>query len=473
MREAKMTMQSINPASEEIVASFEEHDEAEVDRALEAATAVFADWRARPFRERSDLLLRAAAYLREHKARFAGLITTEMGKPITQAEAEVEKCAWNCEYYAENGERFLADREVETTAQRSLIAYEPLGTVLAVMPWNFPFWQVLRFAAPALAAGNVAVLKHASNVPQCALAIEEVFQETGFPQGVFHTLLISSKSVGRVIADPRVRAVTLTGSDATGAEVAAAAGRHLKKTVLELGGSDAYVVLADADLEKAAEVAVQARFQNTGQSCIAAKRFIVDRSVADEFEQRFIAAVERLKVGGPMERTTQVGPLARPDLVDGLDKQVRDSVAQGAEVRVGGQRIDGRGYFYAPTVLVGATEAMPVCREETFGPVAPLTRAENEDDAIRMANDSVYGLGASLWTRDLERGDRLARRLEAGAVFVNGMVASDPRLPFGGIKRSGYGRELSEIGMHEFLNVKSIWLGPAKPAETPPAKPAE
>jgi succinate-semialdehyde dehydrogenase/glutarate-semialdehyde dehydrogenase len=468
-----MTIQSINPTTEEIVASFDEHSRADVDRALDAAAAAFPDWRARPFRERADLLLRAAGYLREHKGRFAGLITTEMGKPIAQAEAEIEKCAWNCEYYAENGERFLADREVATNAQRSLVAYEPLGTVLAVMPWNFPFWQVIRFAAPALAAGNVAVLKHASNVPQCALAIDEIFQETGFPAGVFRTLLISSGDVERIIADARVRAVTLTGSDTTGAEVAAAAGRHLKKTVLELGGSDAYIVLADADLQAAAEVGVQARFQNTGQSCIAAKRFIVERSVADEFEQRFVAAVERLKVGDPMNRTTQVGPLARADLVDGLDQQVRTSVSQGAEIKAGGRRIEGRGYFYAPTVLVGASEEMPVWREETFGPVAAIRRAGNEDDAIQMANDSLYGLGASLWTRDLERGNRLARRVESGSVFVNSMVASDPRLPFGGIKRSGYGRELSDVGLREFVNVKTVWIGPAASSSAPATKPAE
>jgi succinate-semialdehyde dehydrogenase/glutarate-semialdehyde dehydrogenase len=466
-----MTMQSINPTTEETVASFEEHASADVDRALDAAATAFADWRARPFRDRAELLLRAAAYLRGHKARFAGLITTEMGKPITQAEAEIEKCAWNCEYYAENGEQFLADREVATNARRSLIAFEPLGTILAVMPWNFPFWQVIRFAAPALAAGNVAVLKHASNVPQCALAIDELFQESGFPTGVFRTLLISSKSVERLIADSRVRAVTLTGSDTTGAEVAAMAGRHLKKTVLELGGSDAYIVLADADLQAAADVAVQARFQNTGQSCIAAKRFIVERSVGDDFERRFVAAVERLQVGDPMERATQVGPLARPDLRDGLERQVHESVARGASVRAGGRRLERRGYFYAPTVLADATEGMPVCQEETFGPVAAITRADNEDDAIRIANSSVYGLGASLWTRDLERGDRLARRVEAGSVFVNGMVASDPRLPFGGIKRSGYGRELSDFGIHEFLNIKTLWIGPSPAA--PPAKPAE
>jgi succinate-semialdehyde dehydrogenase / glutarate-semialdehyde dehydrogenase len=453
-----MAMHSINPASGETLASFEEHSPGEVERSLATAAAAFPAWRARPLRERSELLRRAAGYLREHKARFGRLITVEMGKPITQAEAEVEKCAWNCEFYADSAESFLADREVTTNAQRSLVAFEPLGPILAVMPWNFPFWQVFRFAAPSLAAGNVAVLKHASNVPQCALAIEEVFQESGFPEGVFRTLLISSSAVESVIVDDRVRAVTLTGSDATGSKVAELAGRHLKKTVLELGGSDPFVVLADADLAAAAEVGVQARFQNAGQSCIAAKRFIVEERVADEFEQRFVAAVERLQVGDPLERATQVGPLAREDLVDALERQVRASLDQGGQVRIGGERLDGPGNFYAPTVISGVRGEMPVWREETFGPVAAVVRAPNEDQAIRLANDTSFGLGASLWTRDLERGDRLARRIDAGSVFVNAMVASDPRLPFGGIKRSGYGRELSEIGIHEFVNIKTLFV---------------
>ncbi len=461
-------MQSINPATGETVATFEEHTSAEVERSLAAAAKAFPDWRARPLQERADLLRRAAAYLREHKSRFGRLISVEMGKPITQAEAEVEKCAWNCEFYADNAGAFLADREVATNAQHSLVAFEPLGPILAVMPWNFPFWQVIRFAAPALAAGNVAVLKHASNVPQCALAIEEIFQESGFPEGVFRTLLIPASAVESVIADDRVRAVTLTGSDATGSKVAELAGRYLKKTVLELGGSDPFVVLADADLQAAAEVGVLARFQNAGQSCIAAKRFIVEQSVADEFEQRFVAAVERLQVGDPLERTTQVGPLAREDLVDALETQVRASLDQGGEVRNGGKRLDGPGNFYAPTVISGVSDRMPVWREETFGPVAAVVRAADEDEAIRLANDTSFGLGASLWTRDLARGDRLARRIEAGSVFVNAMVASDPRLPFGGIKRSGYGRELSDFGIHEFLNIKTVFIaggtGPVKSA---------
>ncbi len=467
-------MQSINPATEEIMATYEDHPPEAIERALTAATDAFPDWRAHSFGERADLLRQAASYLREHKSRFARMITTEMGKPITQAEAEIEKCAWCCDYFAENGEAFLADREVATNALRSVVAFEPLGPILAVMPWNFPFWQVFRFAAPALAAGNVALLKHASNVPQCALAIEEVFQESGFPEGVFRTLLISSDAVEGLIADSRVRAVTLTGSDATGSKVAEQAGRHLKKTVLELGGSDPFIVLADADLEAAAEVGVQARFQNTGQSCIAAKRFIVERSVADEFEKHFLAAVERLQVGDPLERSTQIGPLARADLVAALERQVRASLEQGGELRAGGRRTDGPGYYYAPTVITGAGGTMPIWREETFGPVAAVHRAENEDDAIRAANDTSFGLGANVWTRDLERGNRLARRIEAGSVFVNGMVASDPRLPFGGVKRSGYGRELSEFGIREFVNVKTIWTGPAKAIPAPArGKPAE
>jgi succinate-semialdehyde dehydrogenase/glutarate-semialdehyde dehydrogenase len=464
-----MTIQSINPATEEVLATFEEHTKAQTDAILASVHAAFRTWRERSFLERADLMRRAAMVLRERRDRYAGIITAEMGKPIAESEAEVEKCAWNCDFYAEHAAAFLADEPVATNARESLVAYEPLGVVLAVMPWNFPFWQVFRFAAPALMAGNTAVLKHASNVPQCALAIEEVFRDAGFPDGCFRTLLIPGAAVEDLINDPRVRAVTLTGSDVTGEKVAAAAGRALKKTVLELGGSDPFIVLADADLDAAAETAARARFQNTGQSCIAAKRFIVEASIADDFERRFAAAVAKLTVGDPTSHETRIGAMARDDLRDDLNRQVRESVAMGARVVMGGAARPGKGWFYQPTILTSVTPEMPAFREETFGPVAAVIRARDADEAIALANDSQFGLGAALWTRDLDRARRLARRIESGSVFINGMVASDPRLPFGGVKRSGYGRELSAHGIREFANVQTIWIGPAAP-DTQPAQ---
>lgn len=462
-----MAMHSVNPATGEELASFEEFSPDAVGQALDGVTAGFDVWRREPLARRAGLMREAAAVLRKNQAAYARLMTLEMGKPITQAMAEVEKCAWNCDFYAENAARFLENIAVATNARTSYVAFDPLGPVLAIMPWNFPFWQVFRFAAPALMAGNTALLKHASNVPQCALAIELVFREAGFPAGVFRTLLIGSGAVEGVIADRRVRAVTLTGSAATGRQVAAAAGRSLKKTVLELGGSDPYIVLEDADLEAAAQTAATARNQNTGQSCIAAKRFIVVEAVAEEFEQRFIEAVRRLRVGDPLQPATQVGPLARGDLRDELDRQVRSSIGQGAVVALGGSPQPGPGYFYRPTVLTRVTPAMAVWREETFGPVAAVMRVRDETAAVALANDSEYGLGASLWTGDLERGQRLARQIEAGSVFINGMVASDPRLPFGGIKDSGYGRELSEFGIREFVNIKTVWVGETGGGQTP------
>lgn len=453
-----MAIQSIDPTTEEVLATYEEHTPTQVEAALAAAAAAARAWRRTTPAERGGPLRRAAAQLRANKARYAGLITAEMGKPIVEAEAEVEKCAWNCEYYAEEGARFLADEVVPTNAPRSYVAFEPLGTVLAVMPWNFPFWQVFRASVPALMAGNTVLLKHASNVPQAALACEEVCRAAGFPAGVFQTLLIGSGAVERVIADPRVHAVTLTGSEDAGSKVASAAGRALKKTVLELGGSDPFIVLADADVAAAAETAARARFQNTGQSCIAAKRFIVTAPVAAEFEERFTAAVRALRVGDPRERTTQVGPLARGDLRDALEQQLRASVAQGARVVLGGSRLEGKGYFFAPTIVADATTDMPVCQEETFGPLAAVVRVRDAEEAVEVANSSAYGLGASLWTRDLAAGQALARRIESGVVFLNGMVASDPRLPFGGVKRSGYGRELGPFGLREFVNVQTICI---------------
>ena len=451
-------VESVNPATEAVIASFEQFTPEQVEHALAEADAAFRDWRRHRIGERSTAMRRAAELLRSRKERYAGLITAEMGKPITQAEAEVEKCAWVCEYFADHAERFLARRPAQTNARLSYVAFEPLGVVLAVMPWNFPFWQVFRFAAPTLMAGNSAVLKHASNVPQCALAIEEVFRDARFPRGVLRTVLVPGGAVEAIIDDARVRAVTLTGSNTTGEKVAAAAGRAIKKTVLELGGSDPFVVLDDADLAAAAATAVRSRFQNGGQSCIAAKRFIVLASVAEEFERRFVEGIRKLTVGDPTDRTVDVGPLARADLRDMVDRQVRESVAQGARVVLGGAPQPGRGYFYQPTLLTNVKLEMPVWREEVFGPVAVLVRAQDTDAAIALANDTIYGLGANLWTRDLARAQVLASRIEAGSVFINGMVASDPRLPFGGVKQSGYGRELSDFGIHEFVNIQTVWM---------------
>ncbi len=387
-----------------------------------------------------------------------------MGKPIGEGLAEIEKCAWTCDFYADHAAEFLTDERVETNARESFVAFEPLGVILAVMPWNYPFWQVIRFLAPALMAGNAALLKHASNVPQCALALEEAVRDAGLPKGLLKTLLVSGAAIEPVIADDRVRAVTLTGSTATGSRIAELAGRAVKKTVLELGGSDPFIVLRDADLPAAVATAVRARFQNAGQSCIAAKRFLVEEPIAAEFERRFAEAIGALRVGDPLDPATQVGPLAREDLRDALERQVEASVRMGARVVTGGKRRAGKGWFYEPTLIAGVTEEMPVLKEETFGPVAALLAVRDADEAVRVANGSPYGLGAALWTADLERARSLARRIESGSVFINGMVASDPRLPFGGTKQSGYGRELSSFGIREFVNIQTIWIGPATEA---------
>jgi succinate-semialdehyde dehydrogenase/glutarate-semialdehyde dehydrogenase len=455
-------MQSINPATEEVLKSFEPHSKEQIEETLQTAAATFRRWRKTSFGERAALMRGAAANLRQHAARLAAVITAEMGKPIVEAEAEIEKCALNCDYYAENAARFLEDDDRPSNASRSCIQYAPLGVILAIMPWNFPFWQVFRFAAPALMAGNTGILKHASNVPQCALAIEEVFRAAGFPEGTLRTLLVPGSEVAPLIESAQIAAVTLTGSDAAGSSTASHAGRVFKKTVLELGGSDPFIVLDDADLEAAARVGVRARFQNTGQSCIAAKRFIVHEAVWHEFQERFLAEVRALKVGDPMDRETRVGPLARPDLLDDLDRQVRGSLARGARLLLGGRRRDGRGYFYHPTVISDVPPDAPAAREEVFGPVAAFMKVRDADEAIRVANNSPYGLGSNLWTSDLTRARCLAREIEAGQVFINGMVASDPRLPFGGVKRSGYGRELSEFGIREFMNIQTVWIGPAR-----------
>jgi succinate-semialdehyde dehydrogenase/glutarate-semialdehyde dehydrogenase len=464
-----MVLKSINPTTEDVVETFEEFSKAQIDAALQQAYDAQRQWRTTSFGERSARLQSAARVLRAQKARLGALATREMGKPIVEAEAEVEKCAYNCDFYAEHAASFLADEHVEMNLSDSYVAFEPLGVVLAIMPWNFPFWQVLRFAAPALMAGNGAVLKHASNVPGCALAIEDVLRTAGLPDGLFRTVLVPGAGVEPLIGDPRVAAVTLTGSSEVGERVASAAGKHLKKQVLELGGSDPFIVLADADLDAAVKVAVRARNQNNGQSCIAAKRFIVEAGAADEFTEKFAATVRALQVGDPMQRETNVGPLARGDLRETLATQVERSLTAGARALTGGSPVDGKGYFYAPTVLDGVSQEMPAFREETFGPVAAVIRARDAEDAVRLANDTEYGLGAALWTSDVERGKRLARHIEAGSVFINGMVASDPRIPFGGIKRSGYGRELGSFGIREFVNIQTVVVG--QPVAPPP--PAE
>ena len=460
------TIGSIEPATQAVRARFESHSTADIAAAIAHADAAFRTWREVSIAERAIPMRALAGILRERKDRYARLITTEMGKPITEALAEIEKCAWTCDFYAEHAAAFLADEPVETNARASFVAFEPLGVVLAVMPWNYPFWQVIRFLAPALMAGNAALLKHASNVPQCALAIEEVVRDAGFPIGLLRTLLLSGADVEPVIADDRVRAVTLTGSTATGARIADLAGRAVKKAVLELGGSDPFIVLRDADLGAAAETAAKARFQNAGQSCIAAKRFLVEEGVAADFERRLADAIRALRVGDPLDPATQVGPLAREDLRDTLERQVAESVRMGARVVVGGRRRDGAGWFYEPTLLADVTEDMPVLKEETFGPVAALLRVRDADEAVRVANSSPYGLGAALWTSDEAAARAIARRIESGSVFINGMVASDPRLPFGGVKKSGYGRELSTYGIREFVNIQTIWIGPAKQPPT-------
>ena len=430
----------------------------EIDEILEAAETTFREWRHRPFAERTQKMRQAAVLLRGGKEKYARTMALEMGKPIVQGEAEAEKCAWTCDYYAEHAEAFLADQLRETDASRSFIRFEPLGPVLAIMPWNFPFWQVFRFAAPALMAGNAGILKHASNVPRCALHIEDIFREAGFPKNLFRTVLAGPEKISGVITDPRIRAATLTGSEGAGSKVAAQAGREIKKTVLELGGSDPFIVLEDANVQKAAKTAADARLINSGQSCIAAKRFIVVEKVSGAFLETFVSEMRSRKMGDPLDRQTQVGPQARDDLRASLHHQVDESVKRGAKLLLGGRIPEGRGAFYPPTVLEHVKPGMAAFDEETFGPVAALIHARDEADAIRLANQSQFGLGASLWTKDLERAERIAAEIDAGCIFVNELVKSDPRLPFGGIKRSGYGRELSEYGIREFVNIKSVWM---------------
>ena len=454
-----MPIASINPATGETLRTFAPLTAAELERKLQAAADAFLRHRSTPFGERSARMLRAAEILESEKETFARLMVTEMGKPIQAARDEVAKSALGCRYYAERAEGFLADEEVATHAARSWVRYQPLGPVLAVMPWNFPFWQVFRFAAPALMAGNVGLLKHASNVPQCALAIEEIFRCAGFGEGVFQALLLENERVRGVIEDPRVAAVTLTGSTGAGAQVAAAAGKVIKKTVLELGGSDPFIVMPSADLELAVQTGVKARAINNGQSCIAAKRFIVHEAIADEFERGFIEGTRALVVGDPMDPATEVGPLATEAQVRTIADQVERSVRAGARLLAGGGRLRRPGFFFQPGVLAGIPPGSPAYTEEFFGPVALLFRVGSAEEAVRLANDSPFGLGASVWTRDEGERDRFVAEVEAGMVFVNAMVASDPRVPFGGVKQSGYGRELGPFGIREFVNVKTVWVG--------------
>ena len=447
-----MAIATVNPATGETLRTFDALTERDVNVRLERAIGAFQRWRTTPVAERAAIIARAGSILEQEKDRYGRLITLEMGKPLKAAVEEAAKCALACRYYAEHARAFTASERIDDGE----VHYQPLGVVLAVMPWNFPFWQVIRFAAPALCAGNVGVLKHASNVPQCALAIEELFTDAGAPDGVFQTLLVGSDRVDAIIADRRIAAVTLTGSEAAGRQVAATAGRHIKKTVLELGGSDPFIVMASADVGAAADTAVKARTINNGQSCIAAKRFIVHERVADEFTRRFVDRVQSLRVGDPMSPETEIGPLATRQIVEDLERQVNESVSAGARVLAGGKRIDGPGNYFEPTVLADIPAGSPAYQEETFGPVASIFRARDVDDAIRIANDTSFGLASAAWTRDEAEADRFVRDLEAGTVFINGMVASDPRFPFGGVKHSGYGRELGPWGLREFVNVKTV-----------------
>lgn len=451
-------MESINPATGERIKRFDTWDASALERALSEVAAATPAWQATSFAERSRILRAAAAELRANAAHYAGIMTQEMGKIAREARAEIEKCAVGCDFYAAHAEEFLRDETVTSDAGKSFVAYQPIGTVLAIMPWNFPFWQVFRFAAPALMAGNTALLKHASNVPQCALAIEEIWRKAGLPAGVFRTLLISGQQAQRLIADRRIHAVTLTGSDVAGRQVAAAAGSHLKKTVLELGGSDAFVVLDDADLDVAVTSGVTARMQNAGQSCIAAKRFVLVDSIADDFLARFKTRMEALQPSDPMREDASLAPLARGDLRDDLHQQVQDSLKAGARAVTGCKPLPGPGFYYAPSILDDVKPGMRAYDEEFFGPVAIVLRARDEAHALQLANDSRFGLGGSVWTRDAKRGERFARHMQAGSCFVNGIVKSDPRLPFGGIKDSGYGRELSVHGIREFVNTKTVWI---------------
>jgi succinate-semialdehyde dehydrogenase/glutarate-semialdehyde dehydrogenase len=454
----EMAIATINPATGKVEKTFEPLSDAQIEVKVQTAADTFARYRQVPFAERARMMLKAAEILEKEKESFGRVMTTEMGKTLRSAVDEAAKCAWVCRYYAENAEKFLADEIVETTAKRSYIRYQPLGPVLAVMPWNFPFWQVLRFAAPALMAGNVGLLKHASIVPQSALLIEDLFRRAGFPAGCFQTLLIGSNKVDRVLGDSRVMAATLTGSEGAGIEVGVGAAKRIKKVVLELGGSDPFIVMPSANLEVATATAVKARIFNNGQSCIAAKRFVVAEPIADKFEKLFAEKMAALRVGDPFDEKTELGPLSTADGLADLDRDVKKTVEAGAKVLTGGKPLDRPGNFYAPTVLTNIPKGSPAQKEELFGPVASVFRAKDLDDAIRIANDSRFGLGASAWTNDARERERFINDLESGMVFINRMVASDPRIPFGGVKWSGHGRELGAHGIREFTNIKTVWI---------------
>lgn len=453
-----MGIATINPATGEVVKTFQALSEAEIEKKLQIAVSAFKAERKTSFAARAKRMLKAAEILERDKEKFAHLMTLEMGKPYKAAVGEAVKCTTACRYYAENTERFMADEPVETGAKKSFIRYLPIGPILAVMPWNFPFWQVIRFAAPALMAGNVGLLKHASNVPQCALAIEEIFLEAGFPAGAFQTLLIGSGQVDALLNDSRVVAATLTGSEQAGIQVGIGAAKRIKKVVLELGGSDPFIVMPSADLDAAVNTAVEARILNNGQSCIAAKRFIVADSIAAEFEKKFVARMESLKIGDPFDEKTELGPLATADAVTTLDADVQKSIKAGAKLLTGGHPLKQKGNYYAPTVLTNIPKDSPAYGEEFFGPAASIFRVKDQDEAIRIANDVRFGLGASAWTNDDQERERFINELEAGMVFINKMVASDPRIPFGGVKQSGHGRELGALGIREFLNAKTVWV---------------
>lgn len=453
-----MNYQSLNPATGELIREYPETSWNEAERVAEGSREAFRGWSETSFLERGAFVRGLAELLRKKKGEYASLMTLEMGKPIRQAQAEIEKCVWGCEFYAGSAAKFLKEEVIPTDAGKSYLRYDPLGVILGIMPWNFPFWQVFRFAIPGVMAGNVVLLKHAPNVPGCALAIEKLFREAGAPEGFFQNLFLSNESAARLIASPYIEGVSLTGSGRAGSEVASIAGRNLKKVVLELGGSDPFIVFEDADLDKAVAAGIHARMLNSGQSCIAAKRFIVSAKIFGRFEEKFLEAIRGLKVGDPADPKTDIGPLAREDLLLNLSRQVEGSVSIGARLLTGGKRIPRNGFFFSPTVLKEVRPGMPVFDEETFGPVACLIPAANDDEAVELANKTSYGLGASLWTKDVARAEARARRIEAGAVFINGTVKSDPRLPFGGIKRSGFGRELSAAGIREFTNIKTVWI---------------
>jgi acyl-CoA reductase-like NAD-dependent aldehyde dehydrogenase len=463
MQTATSTIVTINPTTEEVLERIDRMDHAAIEHKLARATAAAKSWGSASLSERAAVLRTVAAALRAQREALAAVAVDEMGKPIVQARAEIDKCAWALEYFAEHASAMLSAIETPSTATRSYVAFRPIGIILAVMPWNFPYWQVVRAAAPALMAGNTMLLRHAENTTRCGLEIERVFAQAA-PEGVFGTLLVTHEEVAYLIRDPRIAAVTLTGSEHAGMAVATAAGEALKKCVLELGGSDAFVVLADADLAKAAQAAVTARFQNNGQSCIAAKRFIVVEPVYEEFLNRFVEAAKAQRVGNPRDEETALGPCARNDLREALDDQVQETLENGAERALGASPIAGTGYFYEPTIVGDVKPGMAMFDEEVFGPAAAVVRASDAQHAIALANHSRYGLGASLWTRDSKAAEELAAGVEAGSVFINGMVASDPRLPFGGLKKSGYGRELSTFGIHEFVNIQTVWIGPAREA---------